>query len=345
MVVAEADGQLVGAEPLVPYRFRVGRGKGERLDARQPVDWIVHPEYRRMGIFSAMTESLLEGVADDASVLFNFPNEALRPGIEQFGWRAIDEVGARYRVQRPREALAMGRSSRLRSAAAGIANFASPIVRGGLGVLDRVGSANAVLTVDRRQGVPVETVHSLYAANVPDRIHVPRDRDFLEWRFANPRWDVEMYVVRRHGEPVASGVFATESIEGGRLVRLLDLQPMIDSAGEADAFEAMLRAVLADHPEAAVFKLPAGRYPSVCRRYGFVRDDVVPFDRLSATTYHAVRPLDGVPSPDGGTTRGPADDAGSDRVWNSARIDGEARSYDLSDPADWLLAPGDMDVA
>lgn len=346
MVVAEADGQLVGAEPLVPYRLRVG-DDGPILEARQPVDWIVHPEYRRMGIFGAMTERLLEEVTGEAALLFNFPNEALRPGIERFGWRTIDAVGARYRVQNPRVALLMSGSSRTRSAATRIANLGSPIVRGGLGVLDRIGATSDDVTVDRSRGVPVETVQSLYAANVPDRIHVPRNRPFLEWRFTNPRWDVETYVVSRHGEAVASGVFATESIEGDQLVRLLDVQPMTEPAGDADAFEALLAAVVADHPRAAVFKLPTGLYPAVCRRYGFVRDDVVPFARLSATTYHAVRPLDGAPSPDENTTThdSTVGDAGTDGVWDSTRTVGSNRSYDLADPADWLLAPGDVDVA
>jgi|GEM_PF-298550 len=343
MVLAETDGQLVGAEPVMPYRLRAG---DRTVAARQPVDWIVHPEYRRMGIFSSMTERLVAGLSEDASLLFNFPNEALRPGIERYGWRMIDTVGARYRVQDPRAALEMGPSSTSVAVSKRAARLGSPLVRRGLGLLDRVGSPSDAVTVERARGVPAGTVSSLYAENVPEQMHVPRNRAFLEWRFANTRWEVETYVANRDSDVVATGIVATESIDGHDLVRLLDVQPMTTVAGDADAFESMLAALVEAHADAAVLKLPTGLYPGVCRRHGFVCDDGFLFSRLSATTYHAVRPLEGDSISDAGDAEDSSIAGGSGDVapW-TATIETDGRSFDLGDSADWLLAPGDMDVA
>ncbi|AGN02483.1 hypothetical protein L593_12720 [Salinarchaeum sp. Harcht-Bsk1] len=327
MIVAEADGQLVGAEPLLPYRLRAG---DEVLDAYQPVDWIVHPEYRRQGIFSAMTESLLSSVGADADLLFNFPNEQLLPGIQKFDWQAIATATCRYRVQDP-AAVAMREATGSRSTPSLFATAASPIVRGGLRMCDRFAPAHADVSISRVRGVPVETVSERYDASVPPKLHVPRDRAYLEWRFANPRWETTTYVARRDGGVVTTAVVASESVDGSQLVRVLDVQPMTEAVGDAEAFEAIVRAVVTDNPDASVLKAPTGLFPGVLRRSGFLRDDSFPLSRFSAATYHAVRPLDDAFEPAAAST----DDGAGHR--------GDA--LDLTDPDDWLLALGDHDVA
>lgn len=341
MVVAEMDGRFVGAEPLLPFELRAG---DRSIEAVQPVDWMVHPDYRREGVFSRMTETLLERFRDDASVLFNFPNRQLLPGLERFDWRTVDAVPSRYRVQDPR-AVTDGDAGSPTVAAATIGR---PLVRGTLGVLDRVGSTAPDVSVDRYDSVPGETVAACYAADRPERVHVPRTPAYVRWRFANPRWDVTAYVARRDGEPVATTVVATEHAIDGDITHLLDVQPMTTPPDRADAFEAILQAVLADATDAALLTAASDWYPDVQRRTGFLRDDHFPFSRVSTATYHAVRPLGAGLQPTPGTTTGAAmattgtataTPAPADVSRDPLVVDG----YDLTDPEDWLLAPADRD--
>ena len=57
MIVAEVDGELVGVEPILPFRLVT---IASTYDVYQPVDWMVHPDYRRQGVFTRMTEALFE---------------------------------------------------------------------------------------------------------------------------------------------------------------------------------------------------------------------------------------------------------------------------------------------
>jgi len=328
MIVAEDDGLLVGAEPVIPYRLRAGE---RLLSAWQPVDWIVHPEYRREGIFSAMTEALLDTVRGDTDLLYNFPNEQLLPGIQQFDWQVIDTVATRYRVQDPATAAGLRDAHMAESASSRLAIAASPLLQAGLGLCDRFVATHDDITVQRVQGLPLEIVSERYEASVPSQLHVPRDRRFLEWRFANPRWHITTYVARRDGDVGATVVAATERIGGSKLVRLLDVQPMTEAEGDADAFEAILQAVVSDNRDASVLKAPTGPFPGVLRRCGFLRDDSFPFSRFSATTFHAVRPLEG------GSVVAAAEDDGS--------VASDPDALDPRNADDWLLALGDLDVA
>lgn len=333
MIVAESEGELVGAEPLLPFRLRVG---DRVLEAFQPVDWIVHPDHRRRGLFTRMTESVLEQFADDADILFNFPNQQLLPGLRKFDWQTVGPVATSYRVQDAR-AVVDDQSSTTAPAAA--ARLGAPLVRGGLEVLDRVGSPPEAVSVERSADVPVETIHDLYAAEQPERVHVARDRPFLRWRFANPRWETTTYVARRDGEPVASAVAATERSDERTITQLLDVQPSSESVDRSRAFEAILHAVVSDADGAGLLKAPAQCYPDVLRRYGFCRDDRFPVSSLSTTTTHVVRPLG--PDPVGRHDGGAASDDGADEERGAWIVDGR----DLTDPDDWLLSLADRDTA
>ncbi|MFW5974108.1 MAG: GNAT family N-acetyltransferase, partial [Natrialbaceae archaeon] len=98
MIVADSEDGLVGAEPLLPFRLRAD---GTEWEAYQPVDWMVHPDHRRQGLFTRMTEQLLDRYLPEVSLLFNFPNSQLRPGLEQHDWEMVGSVVCRYRIQSP----------------------------------------------------------------------------------------------------------------------------------------------------------------------------------------------------------------------------------------------------
>jgi hypothetical protein len=315
MIVAERAGTVVGVEPLLPLPVASGSGT---VAARQPVDWIVHPDHRRRGLFTRMTERLLATVEERVPLLFNFPNDPLRPGLRKFNWTELGDRPTRYRFQSP-EKIVPDAEGAGTTAATVAARVGTPAIRAGLRAADQLTSSTARITVDRVDGVAVDAVRRVYGETRPAAIHVPRQRPFLEWRFDNPHWLTRTYVARRDGDPMATIVAATERDDDSTVVSVLDVQPMTTDPERAPAVAAALGEVVRDGATADLIRAPSEPYPGVFRRHGFLSDGGFPFERFATTTMHAVRLL----SPDAS----------------------DALGCDVLNPDNWLLLLGDRDVA
>ncbi len=321
MVVAESDGELVGAEPCLAFRLQVG---SERVLAFQPADWIVHPDHRRRGLMGSMADVLLEQYATDGPALyFNFPSPALVPGLQQLGWRMASRPSTYYRVQNPSAFVEYSRrKSGLQSTAtAGLARLSTPLAHGYVDVLDRLCHPAPEVTVDRYDSVPVDLLTALYERAVPDRIHVVRDAAFYRWRFENPRWETTTYVARRDGEVAAACVTCVESDGRVRKTTLLDVLPG-DGSADADTFTSLLCAVVTDAADVDLLRVAAGPIPSsTLRACGFLSNERFPLSRLSHTPPLAVRPASNSPT-----------------AWTWG-------ARDLADGTEWTLTLADLDIA
>jgi len=320
MVVAERDGQLVGVEPLLPFRLRAD---GEETLACQPVDWIVHPDHRRRGLFTRMTERLLESHVSAATVLFNFPTDALLPGLRKFDWTVVGTIPTYFRVQRPSSLLgAASKAGKVHPVTAATGKTADPLLKRYLDVRDRIEGEPHDVTVERHRGVPVDELVGIYESSRPEKVHVAREEAFYEWRFANPYWVTTTYLARDEGTPVAGVVVASEELVDVHRTSILDVQPMAPEEDVSDAICALVGAVVSDHRDVDVLKTTGEGLPeSALTQWGFRSGDSFPLSRLSVPTTLVVRPVDaeGVTTP---------------------RLGG----HDLTDPEEWLLALGDQDV-
>jgi len=322
MVVAEHEDRLVGAEPLLPFRLRIG---SRTVDAYQPVDWIVHPDHRRRGLFTRMTEHLLECYRDDAALLFNFPNDALLPGLKQFDWREVGTIPTGYRVQNPRALLADSLDSTASVALQPALTVATGLTKQALTLLDRVNAPSDGPAVETYAGVATAPVEQLYSSSPPDRIHVPRDTSFLDWRFDNPRWTTTTYVASRDGEPVATLVAASEYHGGSTATMLLDVQHVAGTPAASSAVETLFVRLLRDNRGADAVKVPGWFDPRLRRRYGFCNDTTISLTSLPSVSTAAVRPLC------------PDSDLNAAAPWS---IDG----WDLTDADNWLFTLADLDI-
>lgn len=289
MVVAERDGQIVGAEPCLAFRLRVGE---ETVPALQPADWAVHPEHRERGVFTGMTERLLERYDDGpARLYFNFPNDALVPGLEKFDWSIRNGPTTYYRIHDPERVARQGSGSKreFRSIASrNLGRLVTPLTLGYLGARDRLRKRVDGYTVERHESIPVDVFTEL-AAGPDDAIHVVRDAAYYRWRFANPRWETTAYVARRAGEPVAACLTATERRGTLQTAAVLDTVPR-DGSVESDVFRALLSPVVEDAADADVVKIGEGPIPdAVLDAFGFRANDAFPMSALSNQAALAVR--------------------------------------------------------
>lgn len=289
LVVAERDGQIVGVEPCLVFRLRVGT---ETVRAFQPADWAVHPDHRKRGVFTGMTERLLERYDDGpGSLYFNFPNDALVPGLKKFDWSIHEGPTTYYRIHDPERVVRQGSGSKreFRSIASrNLGRLVTPLTRGYLGVRDRIRTPVEGYTVERHESIPVDVFTDL-AAGPDDAIHVARDAAYYRWRFANPRWETTAYVARRDGEPVAACITCTERRGNLQTAAVLDTVPR-DGSVDPDAFSALLTPVVEDAGDADVVKVGEGPIPdSVLGAFGFRANDAFPMSALSNQAALAVR--------------------------------------------------------
>lgn len=318
MVVAERDGDLVGAEPLLPLPLQLG---DRDLFAYQPVDWIVDPDHRRRGLFTRMTERLIDRYSARADLLFNFPSEMLLPGLRKFDWRVVGPLPQAYRVQNPSAMVTQKKETSDLPGSTVVAGATEPLLHGWHRVRDRLRGSVDDVAVERYESVPVAELATLTADARPDRISVPRDRAFYEWRFDNPRWETTTYLARRDGDPVAAVVAATEHLDGYTYTQLLDVQPMREVEGRSGAVAALLADLVRDYRDVDLLKASSSVHEEVLRARGFLRDDAFPLSQVATRTTQVVRPLA----------------ADGDLKWH---VDGR----DLIDPDAWRLALADLDV-
>lgn len=297
-VVAVADGRVVGAKSGMAFRVRRG---DETMLAIQPCDTMVHPEFRRRGLYSEMTELMKSAFADgEPALFFNFPNEATLAGSLKHGWRVVGEVPVHYRLQDPTAFLAGGRrSARLgavvRSAIAA-ARSVTGAVRGATRATRRFlsgGASPRAVRVERHETVPVAALASLYARTVPETYHVVRDETFYGWRFRNPQWQYTTYTASRDGRVEAAVVVGRRlGDEPQDIVLLTDVLPLAPRWAAPDLYVPLLERIVAEYRDADAIVAPdAALPPAIRRRFGFRANDVFPLSRMTSPDTLVAYPL------------------------------------------------------
>lgn len=281
MVVTERDGELVGAEPFISLSMH---GGDETVLALQPADAMVHPDHRRNGLLTRMTERAIEAYGNRRGFFFNFPNESAEGVYLRLGWRAVGETATAYRVHAP-SAFSSDLGTALDGVSRGCYRGYDTVSRIVGGV--RRGSAPSV---HRYEVPPVDVLASLYERAPPERIHAPRTAEFYRWRLSNPEWDVETYVAETDGGAVAALVVATQTSDGLTMTKVLDAVPLVDP--DVDAIERLLAAVVSEHRSVDAVAVAEDTFPpSVLRRLGFLRDDRWPLSLVSSPTSVVARPF------------------------------------------------------
>jgi len=212
-VACAEDGQLVGMRAFQRWEFNIG---GRELKAVRAVDTATHPGFRRMGVFSALTQEVVRDVArDGVDLIFNTPNQEVLPGYLKLGWTHVTRVQPRIKVLN-------------------YSNFALGLVRDRLGKQSsRNFSPAELFRLKPRQfrdilGKP-QAVESLVrkdseCSGAQGIIRTHRSIDYLEWRYANhpfiPYWTVTV----DHGHDLLScAIFRTNTRYGLREVVLSEL--------------------------------------------------------------------------------------------------------------------------
>lgn len=289
IVVATHGGTVVGAKGAMAFELTAG-GDREPFPALQPCDTMVHPDHRRQGLYSRMTELMTDHYADrETDLLFNFPNRSTLAGSLKHGWETVSRVPTHYRVQNAGAFLDAGRGlGRLVDVAASVNLRARSALAGPLP--DDV-------TVDAYRTPPVATLADIAAREPPDRLHAHRDETFYDWRLRNPARDYTTYVARRDGVPRAAAIVGTDPDDPTRIAEVVELSPLAVESGETAVLRGLIRGVVADHADADVVAISGLGLPGgVLREFGFLSDLLPPLSAVADPTTLVAYPLSDHPS-------------------------------------------------
>ena len=291
MFVATADEKLVGARPFFALPVSVGDGEV----ALQPGDTMVHPDHRRKGLFTRMTEQAIERYEADHPFFFNFPNHRSRPGYLKLGWEIVTERSAFYRIQHP-STVAASRTDK--TSIRLMSRIATPFIRAYQRFNDRNISISSNITVRVEEEIPSAELAQLYSRSVPDAIHAVRDKRFYDWRFNNPDWEYTTYLAESAGEPTAAIVAGQSQTGDVESTRLTEIVPLRD--GSKPAIKTLLSHIIKDAAESDLLIAPPQGIPhDVLSMFGFHPNKQFPLSYMSDQTTHVVRGLDGVWERDG----------------------------------------------
>lgn len=88
--IAECNGQIVGHMGLIQVNMKIG---DNIVRGSQAVDLIVHPNFRRQGMFLAIGKTLVKRAAEDgASFSYGFPNVPAYHGHLKYGWLYVNDI-------------------------------------------------------------------------------------------------------------------------------------------------------------------------------------------------------------------------------------------------------------
>lgn len=284
IIVAEKDGELVGARSHFALDMSI---TGSRQLSLQPADTMVHPEHRRQGLFTQMTEAAIEKYSHGPpTFFFNFPNHRSGKGNLKLGWELIDEHPTYYRVQRP---VALG-LQRLDVEDRVHFPFSNAIPEG----YNRLSNARLEpddgVTVNKYESIPSATLAALATERSTNGICVFRDQQFYKWRFENPSWTYDTYLAERDGEAIAGVVVGTSVTSKQTVTKLVDIVPLPGTSPN-EGLEALLARVLTEYSDSDVMVAPATLPDSVARKAGFLSDDRPPLSYVATQTIHVVRSL------------------------------------------------------
>ena len=311
ILVATTEGTVVGARPFFALCMSCNHARDVVL---QPCDAMVHPEHRRQGLFTRMTERAIERYQGDCRYFFNFPNHRSLPGNRKLGWRSVSELVFHYRIENP------GRVAAARSDRASVqlaSRLGTVLARGYYRLRDALSSPPPEISIRVEDGIPAEQLTALYRSSVPDGVHVARDERFYGWRFGNPEWRYTTYLAESEAGVEAALTAGTSTGSGLNATRIVDVVPTENTP--EDVHGALLDGVLTDQSDTDIFcTREQGLSGTALRDFGFHRNDTFPLSLVATRTTQVVRTLT--------------------EEW-------EHHDVDVTDPDNWCLTFAEFDTS
>jgi GNAT superfamily N-acetyltransferase len=286
--VATKEGEVVGASPFFALKLAID---GREFLTLQPADAMVHPDHRKNGLLSRMTEHAIDFYADRSpAMFFNFPNWKSKGAYLKHDWKVVDELSTYYRIQNPARVVGMVPDSTPRSF---VESVGKAIARTYHNVRNQPNVAtDNNIRINQHQSIPVSEFVALSGGGSTDKLQLVRDEAFYKWRYNSPNWSYTSYLAKQDGVPIA-GMITGTSVENGTIVtKLTDIVPSSESQRDSETMSLLLSQVVRDFDDSDVLAARRGSLSdSLLQQYGFWSDDQYPLSLTSTRTTHVARSL------------------------------------------------------
>lgn len=218
-LVADADGLIAGVRVFMRWRWE----SGERsVEAVRAVDTATHSDFRRKGVFSALTKSLLTSCGEQGvSFVFNTPNPRSQAGYLKMGWTTVARIPLMVRPLRPFRLLAS--IKRLRDSSGG----------------HRL-SEDGMPTVDDFLRSKTAEVLCAEGPSPESRYHTSQSREYLTWRYLRVP-HIRYHAVWQDSSPSAALIFGIKERSGLREIVVTEVLVGADPAGRRQAARLLRR--------------------------------------------------------------------------------------------------------
>lgn len=214
--VAKDGDKVVASDCLQPAPLII---KGKRYLAAWSIKTMTHPDYRRQGIFTAMTQfNIAKARETGVDVILGFANANSFPGYKKFGWDVLFERRAVLRPLDIREPLR--RKIKL--------NVAATLLNSGFRAWDSLRRGRTKIhTISHHNQVPQES-QALWPAMEEDfPVLVERVWSYLDWRYnQRPRHDYQALLAKKKNKPAGLLIYRFRAANSSCI--------LVDYVGPAD---------------------------------------------------------------------------------------------------------------
>ncbi len=263
LLLVATNGDVQGLRAFLRWRFR---GATRTIYALRAVDTATHPEYRRHGVFSALTRRAVERARDEGvDVIFNTPNAVSLRGYLKLGWTLVGRPTLLIKPLRPRRLVR------------------SLLGRDGAGSTPGVVRAPAVPAGQWLEHADVGEVLGADDRLRASQVRTERSAVFMRWRYASTSAPAyHACWVGDRAVPEAVAIFRMNRRQGLREVVLAEVLLRRGAGGVPAVMRRLQTAVDADY---VVAYAPRGSI----HWWGLVRAGFVPLPGTGP--YFVVRPL------------------------------------------------------
>lgn len=218
IVVAVDGSRIIGSRPVMPVELCIGFDK---IKAGQPCDTMVHPHYRRQGIYSRMNKKTASFWQNQGIQFFySFPNSMSLPGNLKYGGKKVYQIETLLHVNNASAVLTEKLGNQLLGKVLGF--FYNKLLKQTFDLDEKLNQNYYVNIYDSFPEKLIE-IDSLYNT---ERIELLRSEKYLKWRFdQHPVNNYTYLLLNKEDELFGYAVISTfkykQGLKFGRIVDYL----------------------------------------------------------------------------------------------------------------------------
>ena len=289
VIVAADNGRIVGARPFFMTQLWIG---SEKILAAEHCDTMVHPDYRKMGLFNSMGTFARDYLgANQVPVSFGFPGPMSRPGFLKQGYRKVAETEIRFRPVDVRGIISK-RFSRSRSI-----RLIGSVLGGVLSPRTPSYKDKGLFQIEILDGYSA-ALDGLDGLRNPGVVELVRDERVLSWRFDRHPQHRYRYITAKRNNKLSGYAVISVQRQPNNLIYGMIIDYLVEN-GDTGCFRVLIEKAVSELARSACDVIVVWAFSDppfnteLKKRFGFKSTSRYPFNRLIDHGYFDVLAIDG----------------------------------------------------